>query len=326
MGDTLSQDEIDNLLSALSTGEMKPEELDETEEKAVMNYNFARPSKFSKDHLRTLEIIYENYGRLLSTNLPAYLRKTVQVEVMNAEANAYSEFSNALSNPVLLGVVNFAPLEGNIVVELATSLGFAIVDRLLGGGGDPLEKTREFTEIELIIIERVLEICTNLMIDPWGNVVELEPRLERIETNSQFAQFISPTEMTAIITVNIKVGEVEGLMNVCIPYSCVEPVIDKLNTKYWYSTVTAKDDQSYTEVMEHLINHAKIPVRAMLGRSLISFNDLMNIQIGDIIKLDTKVNDELQIYTGNIKKFYALPGATSDSYAVRVTSVIREEQ
>ncbi|MCH5268027.1 MAG: flagellar motor switch protein FliM [Lachnospiraceae bacterium] len=326
MGDTLSQDEIDNLLSALSTGEMKPEELDETEDKAVMNYNFARPSKFSKDHLRTLEIIYENYGRLLSTNLPAYFRKSVQVEVMNAEANAYSEFANALSNPVLLGVVNFAPLEGNIVVELATSLGFAIVDRLLGGGGDPLEKTREFTEIELIILERVLEICTNLMIDPWGNVVELEPRLERIETNSQFAQFISPTEMTAILTINIKVGEVEGLMNVCIPYSCVEPVIDKLNTKYWYSTATAKDDNSYTETMEHLINTAQIPVRAMLGRSLISFNDLMNIQIGDIVKLDTKVNDELEIYAGNIKKFYALPGAASDSYAVRVTSVIREEQ
>ena len=306
MGDTLSQEEIDNLLSALSTGEINPDELDEADVKSVRNYNFARPSKFSKDHLRTLEIIFENYGRLLSTNLPAYLRKTVQVDVMNAEANAYSEFLNALSNPVLLGVVDFAPLEGSVVIELASNLGFAIVDRLLGGGGEPLERTREFTEIELIILERVLEICTNLMIDPWASVVELNPRLERIETNSQFAQFISPTEMTAIVTMNIHVGEVEGLMNVCIPYSCVETVIDKLN--------------------ESLIDNAKIPVRAMLGRSLISVNDFMNLQIGDIIKLDTKTDDELEVYTGNIKKFYALPGAASDSYAVRVTSVIREEQ
>lgn len=326
MGDTLSQEEIDNLLSALSTGEINPDEMDEASEKSVVNYNFARPSKFSKDHLRTLEIIFENYGRLLSTNLPAYLRKSVQVDVMNAEANAYSEFSNALSNPVLLGVVDFAPLEGSVVVEMATNLGFAIVDRLLGGGGDPLEKAREFTEIELIILERVLEICTNLMVDPWSNVVDLEPRLERIETNSQFAQFISPAEMTAIVTMNIKVGDVEGLMNVCIPYSSVEPVIDKLNTKYWYSTLREKDDESYIETMESLINHARIPVRAMLGRSLISVNDFMNIQIGDIIKLDTKVDDELEVYTGNIKKFYALPGAASDSYAIRVTSVIREEQ
>ena len=122
MGDTLSQEEIDNLLSALSTGEINPDELDEADVKSVRNYNFARPSKFSKDHLRTLEIIFENYGRLLSTNLPAYLRKTVQVDVMNAEANAYSEFLNALSNPVLLGVVDFAPLEGSVVIELASNL------------------------------------------------------------------------------------------------------------------------------------------------------------------------------------------------------------
>lgn len=132
--------------------------------------------------------------------------------------------------------------------------------------------------------------------------------------------------MTAIVTMNIHVGEVEGLMNVCIPYSCVETVIDKLNTKYWYSTIKAKDDGSYTEIIESLIDNAKIPVRAMLGRSLISVNDFMNLQIGDIIKLDTKTDDELEVYTGNIKKFYALPGAASDSYAVRVTSVIREEQ
>ena len=326
MGDTLSQEEIDKLLNAFNTGELNANDLNETPKKSVKNYDFARPSKFSKDHLRTLEIIFENYGRLLSTNLPAYLRKNVQVEVMNAEANTYSEFANALSNPVLLGVVNFAPLEGNVIIELATNLGFAMVDRMLGGGGNPLVKPRDFTEIELIIIERILEICTNLMVDPWESVVAIEPHLERIETNSQFAQFISPSEMTAIVTLNIKVGSVEGLMNMCIPFSCVEPVIDKLNTKYWYSSMKQSEAGSYQENIEAIIDRAQIPVRAMLGRSSISVNDFMNIQIGDIIKLDTKVEDELEVYVGNIKKFTALPGASSDSYAVRVTSVIREEQ
>ena len=326
MGDVLSQDEIDSLLSALNSGEINPDEIDDTPKVAVKDYDFARPSKFSKDHLRTLEIIFENYGRLLSTNLPAYLRKNVQVEVVNAEANTYSEFANALSNPVILGVVNFAPLEGNIIIELSANLGFTIVDRMLGGGGAPLERNRDFTEIELIILERVLEVCTNLLVDPWESVVSIEPRLERIETNSQFAQFISPGEMTAIITMSVKIGSVEGLMNICIPYSCVEPVIDKLNTKYWYSSMKESDSGAYQEVIEDIIDYAKIPVKAMLGRSTISVNDYINIQIGDIIKLDTKVNDELEVYVGNIKKFTALPGATSDSYAVRVTSVIREEQ
>ena len=326
MGDTLSQEEIDNLLKAFNDGDLNVDDFSDTKEKQVKNYDFARPSKFSKDHLRTLEIIFENYGRLLSTNLPAYLRKNVQVEVVNAEANTYSEFANALSNPVILGVVNFAPLEGNIIIELSANLGFTIVDRMLGGGGAPLERNRDFTEIELIILERVLEVCTNLLVDPWESVVSIEPRLERIETNSQFAQFISPGEMTAIITMSVKIGSVEGLMNICIPYSCVEPVIDKLNTKYWYSSMKESDSGAYQEVIEDIIDYAKIPVKAMLGRSTISVNDYINIQIGDIIKLDTKVNDELEVYVGNIKKFTALPGATSDSYAVRVTSVIREEQ
>ncbi|KQC86703.1 MAG: flagellar motor switch protein FliM [Butyribacter sp.] len=326
MGDTLSQEEIDNLLKAFNDGDLNADDFSDTKEKQVKNYDFARPSKFSKDHLRTLEIIFENYGRLLSTNLPAYLRKNVQVEVVNAEANTYSEFANALSNPVILGVVNFAPLEGNIIIELSANLGFTIVDRMLGGGGAPLERNRDFTEIELIILERVLEVCTNLLVDPWESVVSIEPRLERIETNSQFAQFISPGEMTAIITMSVKIGSVEGLMNICIPYSCVEPVIDKLNTKYWYSSMKESDSGAYQEVIEDIIDYAKIPVKAMLGRSTISVNDYINIQIGDIIKLDTKVNDELEVYVGNIKKFTALPGATSDSYAVRVTSVIREEQ
>ncbi len=326
MGDVLSQDEIDSLLSAFSSGELDLEEMDSEPERAIKNYDFSRPSKFSKDHLRTLEIIFENYGRILSTNLPAYLRKNVQVEVMNAEANTYSEFSNALSNPVLLGVVNFAPLEGDIILELASNIGFTIVDRMLGGGGAPLEKTREFTEIELTILEQILEVCTNMLIGPWESVVSIQPRLKRIETNSQFAQFISPTEMTAIVTMNLKIGDVEGLMNICIPYSCVESVIDKLNTKYWYSTMQEKDDGLYKESVEAIINHVRIPVRAVFGRSTISVNDFINIQLGDIIKLDTKVDDELNVYVGNIKKFKALPGATSDSYAVRVTSVIREEQ
>lgn len=326
MGDTLSQEEIDDLLKAFNDGDLNADDFSDTKEKQVKNYDFARPSKFSKDHLRTLEIIFENYGRLLSTNLPAYLRKNVQVEVVNAEANTYSEFANALSNPVILGVVNFAPLEGNIIIELSANLGFTIVDRMLGGGGAPLERNRDFTEIELIILERVLEVCTNLLVDPWESVVSIEPRLERIETNSQFAQFISPGEMTAIITMSVKIGSVEGLMNICIPYSCVEPVIDKLNTKYWYSSMKESDSGAYQEVIEDIIDYAKIPVKAMLGRSTISVNDYINIQIGDIIKLDTKVNDELEVYVGNIKKFTALPGATSDSYAVRVTSVIREEQ
>lgn len=326
MGEVLSQNEIDNLLSALSKGELDVDEMKEDKEKSVKNYDFARPAKFSKEHLRTLEIIFEHYGRLLSTNLPVYLRKNVQVEVMSSEAVTYSEFANALSNPVLLGIVNFAPLKGNIILEMADNIGYAIIDRMLGGVGTPLEKTREFSEIELLIIERIFNVCVNLLTEPWENVCEITPRLERIETNSQYAQIISPAEMTALVTLNIKIGDVEGLINICLPYITLEDVMDKLNTKYWYASQQEKDEQEYTDAIEALIARAPMPIKAVLGNSAISVNDFLGLQIGDIIRLDTKVDEELDVYVGNIKKFTALPGASGDSYAVRITTVIREEQ
>ena len=250
-------------------------------------------------------------------------------EILYVTHEIMKKLSNLDTPPEMIGVCKINDnnkVEGNIILELADNIGFAIVDRMLGGTGTPLDKSRDFTEIELVILERIIEVCTNLLVDPWESVVAVEPRLERIETNSQFAQFISPSEMTAIVTMNIKIGDTEGLMNICIPFSCVEPVIDKLNTKYWYSAM--KDDTSgmYKDAIETIIDRAKIPVRAMLGRSTISVNDFANIQLGDIIKLDTKVDDELNVYVGNIKKFTALPGSSADSYAVRVTSVIKEEQ
>ena len=325
MPDVLSQDEIDNLLKALSSGELDVEEMKGTDEKQVKNYDFARPSKFSKEHLRTLEIIFEHFGRLLATNLPAYLRKSVNVDIVNSEVVIYSEFSNALSNPVLLGVVSMKPLAGNMVMEMASNLGFAIVDRLLGGTGTALDKERDFSEIELSIIERIFSICVNLLKEPWENVIKVTPRLERIETNSQFAQIISPTETIAIITINLKIGDVEGLMNVCLPYTLLEPVMDKLNTKFWFSNMQEKDPTMYGEDIENVISKTKVPIKAILGESKVNVSDFVNLQIGDIIKIDKKVDQELDVYVGNIKKFNALPGYFEDKYAVRITDVIREE-
>ncbi len=326
MADVLSQNEIDNLLKQLSSGELDVEDIEEPQSVKVKEYDFSRPAKFSKEHLRTLEIIFEHFGRLLSSNLPAYFRKNVQVEVMNSEAVTYSEFSNALSNPVLLGVVNMAPLNGNIIVEIATNIGYAIIDRMLGGFGEPLDKVREFSEIELSVLERIFNIIIDLLRDPWENVIEITPYLERIETNSQFAQIISPTEMIAIITININIGGVEGLMNICLPYLTLEDVMDKLNTKYWFATMQDRDEQSYAEVIETAISKAQIPISAELGKSTIMVMDFINLQVGDIIKLNKKVEDELDIYVGNIIKFKALPGSSEDKYAVKVTEIIREEE
>ena len=324
MGEVLSQSEIDNLLAALSTGELDVETIKDQDEKQVKNYDFERPAKFSKEHLRTLEIIFEHYGRLLSTNLPIYLRKNVTVGVASSETVTFSEFTNALSTPSILGIVNFSPLAGNIILELSTNLGYAMIDRMLGGSGNPLEKTRDFSEIELSIVEKMLVVSIQLMRDPWKNVVDIVPYLDRLETNPQFAQVIAPNDMVALVTLNLKIGDVEGLMNVCLPFFTLEEIMDRLNTKYWYSNMQKNDDEKYDEYIESLIRRVDVPVKAILGTSTINVYDFIGLQVGDVIRLDSKVDTELNVFVGNIKKFTAMPGANDDHYAVQVTSVIRE--
>lgn len=324
MGEVLSQSEIDNLLAALSNGELDTDNMNNSSDKQIKNYDFKRPTKFSKEHLRTLEMIYEHYGRLLSTNLPVYLRKSVQVTVASSETVIFSEFTNALSNPVILGIVNFQPLNGTIIIELASQLGFAMIDRMLGGTGNPLEKNRDFTEIEMTIVEKMMVVCMQLMREPWRNVVDLNPVMERIETNSQFAQVIAPNDMVAIVTLNVKIGDVEGFMNICLPFFTLESVMDKLNTKFWYANMQKQNEEDFEEYIEALIKRVDVPIKAVLGKAQISVNDFVNLQVGDIIRLDSGVDDDLKVYVGNLEKFTALPGSNKDRYAVRVTSVIRE--
>ena len=250
----------------------------------------------------------------------------MQVSVTSSETVTFSEFTNALSNPVILGIVNFQPLSGNIIVELASNLGFAIIDRMLGGQGVPLERPREFSEIEMTILEKIMVICMQLMREPWKNVVDISPVMDRIETNAQFAQVISPSDMIAIVTLNVKIGDAEGLMNICLPYFTLETVMDKLNTKYWFSTMKDEHDENYQEYLEVMLRKVDVPVKAVLGKSAISVDDFVHLQVGDVIRLDSKVDSDLNVYVGNIRKFTALPGASKDAYAVQVTTVIREEE
>ena len=326
MSDILSQSEIDNLLKQLSEGDLDVDQIQGEDEKQVKNYDFSRPTKFSKEHLRTLEIIFEHYSRLISTNLPVYLRKNVQVSVASSETVTFSEFSNALSNQSVLGIVNFAPLNGNIIIEIATNLCYTMLDRMLGGSGQPLEKSRDFSDIELTILQKLLVMFTQLMREPWKNVVEISPVLSRLETNPQFAQVIAPSDMIAIVTLNMKIGDVEGMVNICLPFFTLEDVMDKLNTKYWFSTMQENHDEHYEEYIESMIRRVDIPIKAVLGRSTISVNDFLNLQVGDCIRLDPGVVTDMNVYVGNIKKFTALPGTDRDSYAVQITSVIREEE
>jgi flagellar motor switch protein FliM len=169
-------------------------------------------------------------------------------------------------------------------------------------------------------------VSTQLMREPWKNVLEINPVLERIETNPQFAQVIAPNEMIAIVTLNMKIGDVEGFMNVCLPYFTLENIMDRLNTKYWFSTMQDSSADDYQLHIESLIKRVDIPVKVIMGQSKVSVNDFINLMPGDIIRLDSQVDSELDIYVGNIRKFKAVPGTNKDKYAAQITKIIREEE
>lgn len=326
MSEVLSQNEIDSLLKALNSGDIDVDEMKEqSNDSPIKYYDFRRPAKFSKEHLRTLELIFDHYGRLLQTNLPVYLRKNVQITVADSETVTFSEFSNSLGNPTVLSIINFRPLPGEIIMNMTSNLGFAIVDRMLGGSGATLDKTREFSEIELSILDKIIVVAMQLLHEPWKNVIELNPMLERIEMNPQFAQIVAPNEMIAIVTLNVRIGDVEGFMNFALPYLTLETVIDNLNTKYWFSTMTSYSEEVYNDYIEGMLKRVDVPVKCLLGKSSVTVSDFTNLSVGDIIRLDTNVESALEVYVGNIKKFTAVAGASNDKYAVKVTSVLREE-
>ena len=320
----LSQAEIDSLLSAMASG--NEIEQTNTQEKKVRKYDFARPSKFNKEQLRSLEVIFENFSRLASSFFTGYLRTTTNIEVLNSEQVTYGEFSNSLFNPVVLSVINFSPFKGAIILDLASTVGYAMIDRVLGGTGEAVKTDRDFTEIEVILLSKLVEQLISILKDPWQQICEIKPMLEKIETNSQFAQIISPSEMCALLTLNIKVGNIEGLMNFCIPYIVIEPIVNNLNTRHWFETgIDIEDGVIYRETVEKQIEKAKIPISVIVGKTNITVDEFINIQVGDVIPLDSYVNSDFKVNVGEITKFYAKPGVNKGKNAIQITSIIGEE-
>src|SRR4030043_509282 len=238
MTEILSQDEIDALLTAISTGEVDTTDYSAAkEQKKVKIYDFRRPGKFSKDHIRTLQMMHETFARLTTTALSAQLRALVGVHVASVDQLTYEEFIRSIPNPTTLAVVDMDPLKGSAILEIDPAITFSIIDRLFGGQGEGAKFSRELTDIEQSVMEGIIVRVLGNLRESWSTVIDLRPRLGGIEVNPQFAGIVPPQEMVVLVTRETKVGEVEGMMNLCIPYLTIEPIISKLSAQDWYSSV-----------------------------------------------------------------------------------------
>lgn len=324
--DVLSQSEIDKLLSSLTSGSVSAEEIKaEEEQKKVKTYDFKRPDKFSKDQIRTLYMIHENFGRLWNTYLSSTLRTLINVEVVSVEQFTYQEFVQSLANPSVISILAIPPLKGNVILEIDTGIAFAMIDRIFGGAGESSIKPRTLTEIEEAVVKRSLVKALENFRDAWLNVVAMSPRIERMEANPAFTQIVPPSDMVVIITMKINIGEVEGFVNICMPYLVLEPVMNKLTTTFWVaSSATKEQHPEQVKILERKVTHTRVPMIVELGNISISIREFLNLNFGDVLQLDTMVEDELPVVIGSNPKFYCRPGTFGKRAAVQITRIASE--
>lgn len=325
MGDVLSQAEIDALLSALSDGQVDAEEIRTTKvQKKIRVYDFKRPNKFSKDQIHSLQNIHENYCRTLTTYLSGHLHSVIDTKVISIEQITYDEFIRSLPSPTILGIFSISPLEGTLLLEMSPSLAFTMIDRLLGGQGYGSEKNRDLTEIERTIVAHRVEQIINLLEEAWTEVFESKPEFLSLETNPQFTQIVAPNEMVVLVTLEVRVGEMLGMINLCLPYLVLEPILNKLSTLFLFSTQAKVTSPEQVKVIRKKIEWAKVDMTTLLGHSEILVRDLLELAPGDVIPLIQNVKEPLSIYVGNFKKFRGIPGLNGEHLAVQLTEIVEE--
>lgn len=322
-GDVLSQNEIDALLSALSTGEMSAEEMKKEEEtRKVRVYDFKRALRFSKDQIRSLTRIHENFARLLTTYFSAQLRTYVQINVMSVDQIPFEEFISSIPNMTLINIFDVSPLEGNILMEVNPNVAYSMLERLMGGFGASSGKTDNMTEIETKILTNLFERSFDSLREAWSGLIDIDPYLKEMEVNPQFLQMISPNETVVVISFNIMIGESSGMINMCIPHIVLEPIIPNLSVQYWMQTNKKEPTAEQSVELERRIKNATLPIVADLGKGQISIEDFLHLQLGDVISLDTSIEEPLTIRIGDKPKFTAQPGKLRNRMAVQILEIL----
>lgn len=323
--DVLSQSEIDALLSAISTGEMTAEELKkDDDQKRIKVYDFRRALRFSKDQIRSITRIYDNFARLISTYFSAHLRTNVHISVASADQIPYEEYVRSVPNMTILNVIEIPPLEGRMIMEIPPIVAYAMIDRILGGKGSSFNNIENLTEIEIKLMTNLFEHTSEHLREAWSSITEVEPAFTDFEINPQFLQVVSPNETVVVISMNASIGDVSGMMNICIPHVLLEPIIPKLSAHYWMQAPSKQKNPDEVGLLEQKVKEAKVELIAELGTSAFSIEDFLSLDKGDVIQINTRIDEPLVIKIGEIPKFYGQPGKKDKHMAIQILQTIEE--
>ncbi len=337
-GEVLTQAEVESLLSAMATGSgaaaaaavpvpveggpAGPPGAARPREK-ITPYDFKRPERVGKEQMRALQTLHEGFGRNFAAGLSAMLRSMVEVKLTSVDQLTYSEFVFSLENPTCFNLLKAEPLEGNLILDLNPSILYPIIDRLLGGGRESGTMARRpLTEIELRIVSRITSLFLDELHHAWENVLELKLEVVRVESNPQLAQIVPPNEVVVVISFELALGEIRGMVNLCIPYNAIERISGKLSANSWVTYGRRNATPESIEQIRQTLRSSLVELEVRLAGTRITTGELLGLQVGDVITTDKDVHSPLLIRVEGVPKFRARPGAFKGHKAIRIEEVI----
>ncbi len=328
MSQILSQNEVDALLRGISEGEVEATQqgaaLQASEPAGVVAYDLTSHKKIVRERMPSLEITNEKFGRLFRTTLSSMLRRVVGVSSGRIDMIKYEEFLRSLPFPTSMHIFKMEPLKGNMVFIVESQFIFTLVDLLFGGTGREIFKLegRDFTSIENNIVKRVVLSALADLEEAWRTIIDVKISYKRAEANPQFAQIVGPADVVMVIPFDLEMEFASGRVTVCIPYSTLEPIKDKLQGGYQSDKL--ESDREWTQRMKEELSLAELGLSVELGATELPGRDILNLRIGDVILFDRHCNDDLDIFVEGQLKFKGQPGVFKGNQSVLVAQVVTD--
>lgn len=327
MAKILSQDEIDALLTTVSAGEGKgsANSLEsEDGDRSVIVYDFKHPNRVSKDQMRTLENMHDNFGGHMGSVMSNLLRAMLDVDLVSVDQITYSEFVMSLMSPSCTFTFMAEPFEGACIVDFNPSVTYAFVERMFGGCGKVLDTGRELTGIERSLMNRIASVVYKELEDAWAHICPIKVKQLSLETNPQFVQIVPPGETVITISFQLKLLQSTGLMTICYPYMVLENVIAKLSGQNWIDATKSKSHDMNVDINRENILPLNMPMSAVLANTEVRIGDFMNLHVGDVITTNQRINQEVDVFIRQRKKFSGRPGLVGRKRGLVVTQVHEE--
>ncbi|NOQ29534.1 MAG: flagellar motor switch protein FliM [Helicobacteraceae bacterium] len=332
MADILSQEEIDALLDVVDDegddaliDEDEDEDVGESDQRQITLYDFKRPNRVSKEQLRAFRGIHDKMARSLASQISASMRSIVEIQLHSVDQMTYGEFLMSLPNPTSFNVFSMKPLDGSGVFEINPSIAFPMLDRLLGGKGEPFESNREFSDIELNLFESILRIMMGTLREAWGPVTEIYPSIESKESSPNVVQIVAQNEIVVMVVMEIIIGHSSGMMNICYPVISLEPVLPKLASRDLMLSET-NSKKSRNKELQVLLGGAQVNIEAYLGRAELTLREILDLGAGDVIPLDAQSDKPVGVSIDGKERYRGEIGLFRFRKSIKITEIMDTEK